>query len=137
MSFQHSPAGLSNLHIFSRVDAIVFVEGGESRSIADVRSGKFDSISSDVAFWQRCFSELGPPIKLQFRAVGAKPTLLDLAREVAQGVTGVYVAMDRDFDHLMGQAIRAPGVLYTFGYSWENDVWTEMVIEEVFYTLCN
>jgi hypothetical protein len=64
--------------------------------------------------------------------------LLDLAREVANGtVTGVYVAIDRDFDHLLWQAIRAPRVLYTFGYSWENDVWREMVIQEVFYTLCN
>ncbi len=137
MSFQHSLAGLSNLHVFSGVDAIVFVEGGESRSIADVRSGKFDSTSSDVGFWQKCFSELGPAITLQFRAVGAKPTLLDLARAVANGATGVYVAMDRDFDHLLGHAIRTPKVLYTFGYSWENDVWREMVIQEVFYTLCN
>ena len=138
MSFQHSSAGLSNLHIFAGVDAIVFVEGGESRSITDVRSGQFDSTSTDVAFWQKCFSEFGPQITLQFRAVGAKPTLIDLAREVATGsVTSVYVAMDRDFDHLLGLEIRAPRVLYTFGYSWENDVWRQSVLEEVFYTLCN
>ncbi len=51
-------------------------------------------------------------------------------------VTGVYVAMDRDFDHLLGLAIKSPKVLYTFGYSWENDVWRQEVLEEVFYMVC-
>jgi len=44
--------------------------------------------------------------------------------------------MDRDFDNLLDRMIQAPKVLYTFGYSWENDVWKREVLEEVFYTLC-
>jgi hypothetical protein len=137
MTFQRTPAGLSNLHVFSGVDAIVFVEGGSSRSLQEVRSGQFESESSDIAFWQKCFFELGPRMTLQFRAVGSKRTLVAIAREVASGkVTHVYVAMDRDFDHLLGHMINSPKVLYTFGYSWENDVWTQTVLEEVFYTLC-
>jgi len=137
MTFQRTPAGLSNLHVFYAVDAIVFVEGGLSRSFEDVLSGGFDDQSSDIAFWQKCFLELGPSMTLRFRAVGSKPTLVKIAQEVANGaVTGVYVAMDRDFDNLLGRLISSPKVLYTFGYSWENDVWTAAVLEEVFYTLC-
>lgn len=134
---QHSPQGLSNLYLFYRVDAVVFVEGGESRSIQDILAGKFDSESQDVAFWQKCFTLLKPTAKLTFRAVGAKPTLKEIARHIATGaITHVYVAMDRDFDHLSGELLSAPGVFYTQGYSWENDVWNTEVIEEVFHILC-
>jgi hypothetical protein len=137
MTFQRTPSGLSNLHVFLNVDAIVFVEGGVSRTLHEVQSGEFDNESDDIPFWQKCFAELGPRLTLQFRAVGSKPTLIAIAQQVADGVvTGVYVAMDRDFDPLLGLAITAPRVLYTFGYSWENDVWRQAVIEEVFYTLC-
>src|ERR1051326_5308482 len=137
MSLLHTSAGLSNLHIFVGVDAIVFVEGGSSQSVEQVLAGRFESKSDDVGFWQYCFSELEPNLRVQFRAVGSKPTLVTIAQGVASGlVTSVYVAMDRDFDNHLGHMIRAPRVLYTFGYSWENDVWKREVLEEVFYTLC-
>jgi hypothetical protein len=51
-------------------------------------------------------------------------------------ISNVYVAMDRDMDNFKGELINCPGVFYTYGYSWENDVWNIDIIEEVFYTLC-
>jgi len=123
--------------LFLRVDAIVLVEGGLSRTVQEIHSGQFESESQDIAFWQKCFRELGPERRLRFWAVGSKATLTEIARQVAGGsVLNVYVAMDRDFDNLIGKIIDSPRVLYTFGYSWENDVWNGEVIEEVFYTLC-
>ena len=137
MNFQRTPAGLSNEYLFLGVDAIVFVEGGLSRSEHDVYAGAFDGESQDIAFWQRWFSELMPNLKIQFRAVGAKPTLHAIALKIADGsVTHVYVAMDRDFDNLRGRIINSPKVLYTMGYSWENDVWNAVIAEDVFYALC-
>lgn len=137
MSFKRTAFGLSNMHMFSRVDAIVLVEGGLSLSVQEVNAGGFSKESQDISFWRKCFSELGPQVKLQFRAVGSKPTLHEIALQVAEGnVSHVYVAMDRDFDNLLGRVIDSPKVLYTFGYSWENDVWTQEAVKEVFYTLC-
>jgi hypothetical protein len=140
--FHRTAAGLSNMHLFLRinatnVDAIVFVEGGISRSLSDVLSDNFDSESQDIAFWRKCFADLGPDLALEFRAIGSKPTLRSMALLVAEGsATHIYVAMDRDFDNLLGDIIDKPRVLYTFGHSWENDVWNEPAMEESFYTLC-
>jgi hypothetical protein len=134
---QHTAFGLSNMYKFYRVDAVVLVEGGLSRTVQEIHSGKFESESQDILFWQRCFRELGPQLRLRFWAVGSKPALHSIAAQIADGsVTHVYVAMDRDFDNLLGRLITSPKVLYTFGYSWENDVWNEDVMEEIFYTLC-
>jgi hypothetical protein len=137
VSLEHTSKGLSNLRVLSGVDAIVYVEGGSSQSVDQVEAGRFESESMDIAFWQKCFSELGSRLSLKFLAVGAKPTLRAIAQKIVKdGVTGVYVAMDRDFDSLLGKTIQHPRVLYTYGYSWENDVWKREVLEEVFYTLC-
>ena len=43
--------------------------------------------------------------------------------------------MDRDHDYFHGELCIAPGILYTHGYSWENDVCSPEVIEDVFWTL--
>ena len=47
----------------------------------------------------------------------------------------MYVAMDRDHDLLNGKLFNIKGVVYTYGYSWENDVWQPEVIVDVFNTL--
>jgi len=44
--------------------------------------------------------------------------------------------MDRDHDNIIGLLIQAPGVLYTMGYSWENDVFNESVLLGLSRSLC-
>ena len=44
----------------------------------------------------------------------------------------MLVAMDRDFDHLNGMLPTGPGIFCTAGYSWENDVWTNVVVVATF-----
>ena len=40
--------------------------------------------------------------------------------------------MDRDLDHLNGSLPIGPGTFHTAGYSWENDVWTDMIVFATF-----
>jgi hypothetical protein len=137
MRFRRTSTGLSNLHLFLRVNAVVFVEGGTSFSLDQVLAGAYESESIDILFWQNMFLHFQPTKKLQFRAIGSKTTLSSIAEEVVNGkTTHVYVAMDRDHDNSRGSLKSGPGVLHTFGYSWENDVWNAEVIEAMFYTLC-
>lgn len=138
MNFQRTPSGLSNMHLFLDVDAVVYVEGGSlSLSFKDVLAGKGEKFSTDIQFWQKMFEVFCPDQKFAFKAVGTKGTLLHIAAEIAAGnVANVCVAMDRDFDNLKGTLKIAPNIFYTLGYSWENDVWNEIIVESVFYTLC-
>ncbi|MBD2539632.1 hypothetical protein [Coleofasciculus sp. FACHB-SPT36] len=138
MSFRRTPSGLSNMHLFLQVDVVVFTEGGSvSYSSSEVLSGAYNTQSVDLLFWTKIFKVFLPKKKLAFRAIGSKSTIKSIASDIALGsVKNVYVATDRDTDNFRGKLIKAPGVFYTFGYSWENDVWCADVVEEAFYTLC-
>ena len=137
MNFRRTESGLSNQHLFYRVDAIVFVEGGKSYSKEEVVEGKFDSNTLDIQFWRRIFSIFHKKETLQFRAIGSKSTLKSIAADVATGkISRVYIAMDRDFDEFDDSKIWCKGVLYTHGYSWENDVCQKDVLEEILDALC-
>ncbi|MEW6235792.1 MAG: DUF4435 domain-containing protein [Candidatus Omnitrophota bacterium] len=136
MNFRRTSSGLSNQHLFLNVDTIVFVEGSTSYSKDDVYNGKFTTDSFDIKFWHELFSIFLKKKKVQFRAIGSKSTLKSIAEDIEKGeITNVYVAMDRDFDILNFRHIQTKGVLYTYGYSWENDVWQPEVVQDVFGTI--
>lgn len=72
-----------------------------------------------------------------FKAVGSKQTLLEIANEVvSEKITNTYVAMDRDFDILKNIDIKGKGIFYTYGYSWENDVWQIDIVYDVLNAFC-
>ncbi|MEK8021882.1 MAG: DUF4435 domain-containing protein [Candidatus Parabeggiatoa sp.] len=134
MAFTRTPSGLSNLHHFYGVDAIVFLEGGKkSYATQEVLADQFESSSLDIQFWQKLFRFYKPDKKYQFRSIGSKKTANEIAEFVVQGVKNIYVVMDRDHDRLNNKLKNVPGIFYSFGYSWENDVWDADIIEEVFY----
>ena len=54
---------------------------------------------------------------------GGKPILERLAKNIIENDTAnTIVAMDSDYDELLGDYIVDARVLYTRGYSWENDL---------------
>jgi hypothetical protein len=126
LSFRRSNSGLSNLCLFYRVDAVVFVEGGgRTLTLEEVAGGAFNEIAHDAKFWSLIFRKLLPRFRFKFRAVGSKSTLLELASLVAsEQVLRVIVCMDRDLDNYLGRIISHPRVAYTYGYSWENEAWS-------------
>jgi hypothetical protein len=130
VNVRRTPAGISNEHLFHNSEAVVYVEGGESSRTA------IPDASTDVLFWRGLFDVFVVGRRFHFKPRCGKQTLLILADGIADGtITAVVVCMDRDHDHLRGLR-RTSRVLYTRGYSWENDVWSVDVVEEAFYMLC-
>jgi hypothetical protein len=137
MTFVRTPTGLANMHLFLSVDYVVFVEGGsQTFSYADVCQGLAGTNSPDILYWQMIFKCIVPQKKVCFKPVGSKSTLKRIAKDIESGIPNVCVAMDQDFDRLDGSQILADGVLYTWGYSWENDLFHEVIIKETVFTLC-
>ena len=138
MSFRRTNNGLSNLAVFLRVDVVAFVEGGPPTiSLSDLASGHGHTKTDDTAFWQVLFSCYRPTKRVRIRSVGSKNTLRELANLIAADqINNVYVAMDRDYDNHLGRQIIAPGILYTKGYSFENDIWAPKVVCELFWGFC-
>ena len=131
--FKRTARGLNNQHLFYNVDLIVFVEGGsKSYTKAEVYSGEHSNETEDIIFWRNLFSIFKQEKKVKFKSVGSKSTIKDIVVDILDGkLQTVIVAMDNEFDEILKQRIQHPNVLYTYGYSWENDIWNEKVIKGI------
>jgi hypothetical protein len=124
---------MTNLHLFYGADAVVFVEGGESYSVLQITEGSYTPHSHDMKFWGALFSIFCPEKRCHFRAVGSKASLVALVGYVlSRDVQRVFICADRDLDHLRADFPTDPNILHTFGYSWENCVWSRDVILAAF-----
>lgn len=132
-SFTRTNSGLANQHAFYNCDYVVFLEGGEiSYNVTDVYSGSFNENTNDIIFWENIFKKFLKHKKIKFKSVGSKTTVKDIGNDIMNAnITTVMVAMDSEFDQLHGGAISHPNILYSKGYSWENDVWCPDVINSV------
>ena len=139
MIFRRTTEGISNLHIFVGVDLVVFTEGGP-RTISkdDALSGDFETSSLDISFWRQVFHQTRSDLSVEFRALGSKNTLREIAIEIKDGnIRQTCVAMDRDYDGHLSSLLNSPNILYTRGYSWENDICNSHIIESLFFKLSN
>lgn len=135
MTFLRTNDGLTNRALFSDVDIVIYTEGGrQSYSVSDVDAGKHNEHSLDEEFWDRIFQKHSLKSEYKLLPVGSKKTVKSIAERVlAKKVKFSGVAMDTDFDELDNRKINSPYVLYTYGYSWESDVF-ELTLLEQFIT---
>lgn len=131
MEFSRTPSGLSNMALFCGADFVVFTEGGStSYNINDVINGNFNTNSVDIKFWDIALRKYGFNRSLHFRALGSKTCAEEIAIKVANSeISNVIVVRDSDLDVFLGLKIESPFVLYTYGYSWENDVWQKKSVQ--------
>ena len=144
MTFIRTPYGLSNQHKFYGVDVVVYIEGGsESHSLGDVEAGMENDTSEDIFYWRTIFSTFASNKRVTFKPIGSKSTLEKIAKDISGGVVEsvggvkrVYVAMDQDFDRFKNKKIDAEGVFYTWGYSWENDIFAACSLVDSVLSIC-
>lgn len=122
-AFTRSNSGLSNQHLFHGSDLIVFTEGGRKALSYDaVLQGEANYISPDIKFWDGLLKACNFNVDYSIRAIGSKSTLKILCEKIAAGeIRNIVVAMDRDMDYSDEDIYLSPYILYTKGYSWEND----------------
>lgn len=126
-------SGLNNLHLLYKVDAVVFVEGGSVESASSSAQEGFVECSDDIKYWRSIFNVFRPDKQIKFIPLGAKKNVKVIAEKIESGVvTNAIAAMDRDFDSINGQLIMSNNVLYTYGYSWENDAWNKYSVIKSF-----
>lgn len=138
MSFRRADVGLTNYNLFLKCDFVVFVEGGsKSLSLHEAMSGDYCEVSLDIHYWKKLFELYKVKMKFEFRSVGSKTTVKSIAEGIVSGnIENVIAAMDQDLDlHIGSKMYSSPFVLYTFGYSWENDIWNERSVIDVFASL--
>ena len=124
MAFTRTQSGLSNLRLFYNARIVIFTEGGDrSYTIYQIADGGCNNQSVDVKFWRYVLERNGFNEAVEFKPIGSKSTAKKICEMILNGkVKNVAVAMDRDLDPLIGNRYESPLILYTKGYSWENDV---------------
>jgi len=137
MTFKRTPSGLSAYHKFVNAELVIFTEGGKSSlKKSEVLSGKHNKESFDAVFWNVIYSIYMPDKKTYFIPIGSKSTLDEIAKDIInEDLKTVHVAMDRDYANFMKNLLNHKGILYTYGYSWENDVFNKETIISIVYQL--
>lgn len=133
MTFRRTNSGLNNLYLFYGVDAVVYLEGGNSLTREDVDNGLYSNSTADIRYWQALFSFYRPGKRFQFCSIGSKQTVKSIADDVIrQNIKNIIVAMDRDFDNINATLTFNQNVIFTRGYSWENDAWRPEAVLEAY-----
>lgn len=128
MTFTRTNSGRSNLAAFLGVKYVIYSEGGEfDKALGRSRN------SIDIIFWKGVFARFLPELNYTFRPMGSKVNLIPFAKDIeASNIKNSIVVMDRDHDHHRNCLINHPCILYTYGYSWENDAWrAESIISKL------
>ncbi|GGK79333.1 hypothetical protein [Amphritea balenae] len=132
MSFTRTSSGLTNNSLFYGVDLIIYTEGGNKSYTADeVLRGAGSEQSVDIKFWSNVLVKHGLTSNIKFKALGSKTCAKEICRLLSEGeIENVAVAVDSDLDDFIGVKIDSPFVLYTKGYSWENDVYRNDLVKD-------
>lgn len=128
-TFDRTALGRKNRALFYGVDRTLYVEGG--------RDDRRPAESFDGQFWRRMFSTFRPDLRLKVLPRGSKTNLIALAEKIiTDEAEDVIVAMDRDYDDLLDKMMKDKRIVYTFGYSFENDIFSSDALSSLFYSLC-
>ena len=134
-TFFRSISGLMNFHRFVKCRFVVYCEGGSQNiSLSDALSGVYNKSAEDRTFWDALLRTVG------FRDIHLKPLgsarhVIDIADFIiTHNIFGSLAVMDRDFPGKK-KIFSDNRVLYSFGYSWENDVVVPKVVAEATVSL--
>lgn len=130
--FSRTSSGLSNSHRFHGVAFTAYVEGRISAV-----AGAYTSRSHDEIYYE-CLLSIASGRRVKVKCVGNKDAALDYAKKIREGgVAHSIVIVDKDLDGVLCSPLPLHPVVSTFGYSWENELWTRAVVEAILVDLTN
>lgn len=119
MIFTRSNSGVANYPIFYDTEFIIYTEG------KSVGNKNLDIVLPDVVFYGTIFKKIFANKNVKIKCVGNKHAALAYVKPLReQGSKNSLVLVDRDYDGAKSSILDDPLIIYTYGYSWENDLWT-------------
>lgn len=130
MTFTRTPSGIANTPQFFNSDIVIYTEG------STYFGENYQGIIPDEVFFRSLVSSIIKEKSIKIKCVGNKSTALSYVRPIIDsGLKNSIVIVDRDYDGILCSIISNPAIVYTNGYSWENDFWTLDLSLEVMGTL--
>jgi len=79
----------------------------------------------DYHFYSALFKKYIPNKNIKIKVIGSCVEVLDLYYKIADNnINNSFAIIDRDYDGIISSRIKDYRLLYTYGYSWENDFWS-------------
>lgn len=120
MVFTRTPGGLSSQSKFYGAEIIAYIEG---KKISDT-----DRVY-DCYYYESIFQKYLSNKKVKIKVLGSCLDVLDFYYKIVDSeIQNSFAIIDRDYDGYLSTRIKDYRLLYTYGYSWENDFWS--------YNLC-
>jgi hypothetical protein len=125
MIFTRTLSGIANFAQFVGCDILVYTEGKENSAVND-------EIIFDEIFYLSLITQIYPDKAVKVKCLGSRIEVLRYA-SMLEGMeaSSSVVIVDRDGEDLTCTLLPRRNIIYTYGYSWENDFWTQVIAQEV------
>lgn len=124
MKFTRTRSGLKNFGRFFGAEITLYVEG---RRLTELPIE--DPTRPDTKFYNALCSKYLPNKKVKVKLTGNKKSALYYHKKIIESsIPNSLVIVDRDYDGLLLSPFVKPKLILTYGYSWENDFWTELLL---------
>lgn len=122
MSFTRSASGIKNYSKFYGKYFMFYIEGKKASA----------SKTRDELFYEKLLETVLGHQSFKIKTVGNKIDVLDYWEKIRQQNSSNSVAIiDRDLDGINCSIIESKNLIYTLGYSWENDFWGEEIVKKI------
>jgi len=116
-----SAHGMQNYRTFVGADFMLYVEGRRLTNEPIEDPGTYDH-----KYYEAILKTFVPGKNVKIKLIGGKANALDYHDEIiTKKINKSYVLIDKDYDGLLYSRFDSKVLLTTFGYSWENDFWTD------------
>lgn len=121
MIFTRSEVGLRNEKVFYGVDLIVYTEGSEENIL------KFDK-----PYYECLIKTLTKVNKILVKPIGDCNSVIDMHDQIRNDSgNNSFCIIDKDYSGVNYSIKNKEKLITTYGYSWENEVWSELLILRV------
>ncbi|WP_147200719.1 DUF4435 domain-containing protein [Pantoea sp. CCBC3-3-1] len=128
MTFMRTSGGINAQKKFHRVDITFHIEG---KNVQNTPGFKTTDLC-DYKYYKALLEHYLPERKVKIKVLGCCKNVLDYYELIeSKKLKNNLVIVDRDYNGIISSRINDRNVIYTYGYSWENDFWSDVVSTHV------
>lgn len=127
MAFTRTAGGLSAQRVFFDAELIAYIEGKQNTNNGTIY---------DNFYYESIFNEFLSGKKIKIKVLGSCNDVLETYHKIKDNnISNSFAIIDRDYDGVLGSRLKDYRLIYTNGYSWENDFWSQALCQTLLSNL--
>lgn len=129
MSFTRSANGIKNYPKFYGASLVFYIEGKAS---AGEGKGSIVKKTKDEVYYEALLKDVLGHASFKIKTVGNRADVFYIWGKLREkNATDGVAIVDKDLDGILSSPVQVKNLIYTKGYSWENDFWRQGLIEQL------